>query len=49
VYVDDNNENLRAYVKAHPTKKIYRVIRPWNEEIEGTESVFSLLEVYAIQ
>jgi len=52
VYVDDNNDNLAAYVKAHPTKTIVRVVRPWNEPVTGTiaiEELFDLIGHYAIQ
>jgi uncharacterized HAD superfamily protein len=45
IYVDDNNENLAAYVKARPTKTIVRVIRPWNEHVPGTIAVKKLFDL----
>lgn len=45
VYVDDNCENLSAYVAHHPDKQVFRVVQPWNHHIEGTIPIFHLIEI----
>jgi uncharacterized HAD superfamily protein len=45
VYVDDNNDNLREIIAAHPNKLVFRQVQPWNTHVEGTHAIDSLCDL----
>jgi len=44
-YIDDNNDNLRDIIAAHPNKLVFRQVQPWNSHVEGTYAIDSLADL----